>query len=182
VERPRGTLRAILSVAAIGAVAQGLFVVLFVPFVIRALHGGASEVGLLRGVQAVGALAAGAVLGVAGGRLRPGPLAAVGAAAFGLLSLAIWSAPAVTVATPLYVGLFIAVGAPGIVMITGLVSALQRAVPAGSMGRAFGALGVATAARRPASSPPACSATGSGSPRCCASRARCTCSRGRWPR
>jgi MFS family permease len=145
-ERDRGPLRAILGVAATAAVAQGLFVVLFVPFVIRGLHGGASEVGLLRGVQAIGALAAGAVLGVAGARLRPAALAAAGAAAFGVLSLAVWNAPALTVATPLYVGLFIAVGAPGIVMVTGLVSVLQGAVPQAAMGRAFGAVGVATAA------------------------------------
>jgi MFS family permease len=100
----------------------------------------------LRGVQAIGALVAGALLDVAGVRLRPAALAAAGAAAFGLLSLAVWNAPALTTATPLYVGLFIAVGAPGIVMVTGLVRALQRAVPDAARGRAFGAVGVATAA------------------------------------
>jgi hypothetical protein len=45
---PGRPFRAILAVAATAAVAQGLFVVLFVPFVIRSLHGAASEVGLLR--------------------------------------------------------------------------------------------------------------------------------------
>jgi len=143
---PGRPFRAILAVAATASVAQGLFVVLFVPFVIWSLHSAASEVGLLRGVQAIGAMAAGAALGMAGGRLRPAVLAAAGAAAFGVLSLAIWNAPGLTLATPLYAGLFIAVGAPGIVMVTGLVSALQRAVPEAAMGRAFGAVGVVTAA------------------------------------
>jgi MFS family permease len=142
----RRPIRATLSMAAIGAVAQGLFAVLFVPFVARALAGDAAETGLLRGVQAVGAIAAGLLLATVARRWRPAALAVGGAALFGLLDLALWNAPRLTTAEPLYVVLFAAVGAPGTAMVTGLVSTLQQAAPAGTAGRVFGAFNTTFAA------------------------------------
>ncbi|HEX3975265.1 MAG TPA: hypothetical protein VHW96_03325 [Solirubrobacteraceae bacterium] len=53
---------AALLVALVAETAQGIFVVLFIVFVARRLHGGAAEIGLLRGVQAVGAIAGGILL------------------------------------------------------------------------------------------------------------------------
>jgi predicted MFS family arabinose efflux permease len=141
----RRKIRAGLVMTGVAAVAQGLFVVLFVPFVARALHGDAAEIGLLRGVQAVGAIAAGLLLGVVARRVRPGALAALGAAGFGVLGLAIWNAPWLTTAEALYVALFVAVGAPGTIMVTGLVTVLQECAPAASRGRVFGAFTTAFA-------------------------------------
>jgi MFS family permease len=125
--------RAMAVVVCMGA-AQGAFVVLFVLFVVRDLGGSEADVGLLRGVQAIGGLAAGALLGLFG-RMQARRLTALSLAAFGLLSLATWNAPAVTTALGWYVGLFIAVGLPGLGAMTGLLTVLQRAVADTDRGR-----------------------------------------------
>jgi MFS family permease len=141
----RRLVRVGLLVTAVASVAQGLFVVLFVVFVARALHGDAAETGLLRGVQAIGAIGGGLLLAVAA-RIRPARLVALACLAFGLLSLMTWNAPGLTTALPLYVVLFIAVGVPGVAMMTGLSTVLQQSTVDGERGRVFAALGVAAAA------------------------------------
>jgi MFS family permease len=133
-----------LIVLLIASVAQGLFVVLFVVFVARSLHGDSSEIGLLRGVQAVGAIAGGLVLARTG-RVGAGRLTAWAAVALGLLDLAIWNAAGLTTAEPLYVALFIAAGAPGIAFASGLTSAMQLATRERQRGTAFAAMGAAGA-------------------------------------
>ena len=133
---------AALLVAFVADVAQGIFVVLFIVFVARRLHGGAGEIGLLRGVQAVGAVAGGILLAARGDRWRPVALAAVAAAAFGVLDLAIWNGPLVTASQVAYVALFICAGAPGVVMETAGISFLQGATEDGERGRVFAALGL----------------------------------------
>jgi MFS family permease len=137
-------IRGTLLVAFTASVAQGIFVVLFVLFVARSLHGGPAETGLLRGVQAVGSIAAGLLLATSR-PLAPGRLTASAAAAFGLISLTVWNAPDLSTAVPLYIALFIAVGAPGIGLTTGLASAAQQATIEGQRGTAFAAVGVAVA-------------------------------------
>jgi len=127
-------LRWSLVVSAVSAVAQGLFVVLFVLFVLfvtRTLHGGGAEVGLLRGVQGIG----GVLVGALGARLSAGRLLAwsllafgllaFGLLAFGLLDLAMWNAPALTTAEPLYLGAFIAAG----ILLCGVISLLALGPP-----------------------------------------------------
>jgi MFS family permease len=134
----RGGLIVLLTASA----AQGIFVVLFVVFVAQALHGDAAEIGLLRGVQGIGAIVGGLLLAVAG-RMAPGRLTAYAALGFGVLSLAIWNAPGVSTAEPLYVALFIAAGVPGVGLMTGLISALQQATFEGERGKVFAIAGVA---------------------------------------
>jgi MFS family permease len=154
VARPAQSWRAVLSGRVIrgalatlflASVAQGLFVVLFVVFVARSLHGDPTEIGTLRGVQAIGAIAGGLLLAIAG-RIAPSRLTAISAIAFGLLDLAIWNAPQVTTAVPVYVVLFIAAGVPGVAMVTGLLSVVQRATPDDRRGTVFAAFGVAASA------------------------------------
>jgi predicted MFS family arabinose efflux permease len=125
----------------VAQVAQGIFVVRFVLFVAQRLGGGAGEIGLLRGVQAVGSIAAGLVLIVLGRRFAPGGLVAWSAITFGLLDLAVWDLSYLTTNTAGYVALFIVVGAPGVVMGTALITALQRASAEGQRGAAFSVLG-----------------------------------------
>lgn len=133
-------VRGVLAVALVAEIAQGIFVVLFILFVARRLGGGAGEIGLLRGVQAVGAIAAGLVLSFVGSGSRAGRLAALGAIAFGVLDLMIWNAPLLARSEWLFAALFVAAGAPGVVMETGLISSLQLAISDRERGRAFGAL------------------------------------------
>jgi MFS family permease len=136
------TIRGGLVVLFVSSIAQGLFVVLYVVFVARVLHGDSSAIGLLRGVQAIGAIGGGLLLAVVA-RVAPGRLTALAAIGFGLLDLAIWNAPMVTGALWLYIVLFILVGIPGVAMVTGLVSAMQQATQDGSRGRVFAMFGVA---------------------------------------
>ncbi len=137
-------LRPAILVTLISQMAQGMFVVLFVLFVVQGLGGGAGYVGLLRGVQAVGAIAAGALLATGLRRVDPGKLMTVSAALFGVLSLVIWNLPSLTEASPVYVVAFAIVGAPGVVLATGIVSSLQTGTVEAHRGQAFGALNLAS--------------------------------------
>ncbi|MGN6204337.1 MFS transporter [Humibacter sp.] len=140
--RQRG-LRATYVSAGLAAIAQGLFLVLFVLFVTDSLKGTDAEVGLLRGIQAVGSIAAGAALGLLAVAARPRRIAMIGAVAFGLISLAVWNLPAITTATWPYVVLFMLVGAPGVLLSTGYISLIQTT--AANRGSAFAAYGLVSA-------------------------------------
>ena len=144
------TLTSALVISFLSAVAQGLFLVLFVLFVLRSLHAGDQVVGLLRGVQAIGGVLGGVVVGtwarhLAARTLTVGGLAAFGLAAFGLLSLLNWNSPAITTETWWYVGLFIAVGLPATALVTGLLTGTQRASPGRVLGRVLSLMQVAQA-------------------------------------
>jgi predicted MFS family arabinose efflux permease len=133
-----------LAVTAITAIGQGLFIVLFVVFVARNLHGNAAENGLLRAVQAIGAIAGGLILARAS-RVRPGRLAGLACLVFGAVAVLTWNLPHATTAEPVYAALFICFGIPGIAMLSGLISSLQQATTDGERGRAFAAFGAAFA-------------------------------------
>jgi MFS family permease len=139
------TLLAALAISFIAAVAQGLFLVLFVLFVLRSLHAGEQLVGLLRGVQAVGGVLGGLLIGSRAKRLRARPQAVWGLAAFALISALCWNSAAFTRAAWWYVVLFIAVGVPATALNTGLITGTQRASPAHLRGRILSLLAVAQA-------------------------------------
>lgn len=128
-------LRRLMVVAMLMSLAQGLFMILFVLFVQRSLDGGDTEVGILRGIQAIGALVAGVgLLGVIG-RIAPWRLAAASILGFGMLTLVIWNLPAVTTWFPAYVALFALVGAPGLLAMTAMLTIVDRETPATHRGR-----------------------------------------------
>ena len=131
-DRRLWTFGAALTLTSIG---QGMFLVLYVPFVLDTLAAGPEGVGLLRGVQAIGGLAAGFVIATVARRVRPDRLLGWGSIFFGLLCAVIWHGPAATTALGVYVGLFIAVGVPGVAANTGLLATLQTAVPPAAVGR-----------------------------------------------
>lgn len=99
------------------------------------LGGGDVEIGVLRGIQAIGAPVAGiGMLGVVG-RIAPARLAAASILGFGVLSLLIWNPPALTTWFPLYVALFALVAAPGLLAMTAMLTIVDRETPAGHRGR-----------------------------------------------
>lgn len=130
-------LRSIFLGAAAIAFAQGMFVVLFVVFVSRMLHGDAAEIGLLRGVQAGGAIAGGVLLAVFGARLASRRMAVLGAFGYGLLAFVVWNGPALDLSFGSYIGLFVALGVPNILLTTGMTVFVQRTVAGSHLGRVF---------------------------------------------
>ena len=126
-----------LVVNGMAAVAQGIFTVLFVLFVAEELGGGGAEVGLLRGVQAIGGLLGGVLVVGLARRLEPGRLLGICLLVFALVDLAIWNGPLVTTATWLYLGLFVAAGIPGIGVLTGLTALVQERTGEAYLGRVF---------------------------------------------
>ena len=118
-------LRATSASALLTSLAQGMFLVLFVVFVLDILRGSEADAGLLRGVQAIGGLAAGFAVATLARRVAPVLLQGWGLVAAGLLSMAIWNLPGATTVLGVYVGLFMAVGAPAVVAGAGLLSHVQ---------------------------------------------------------
>jgi MFS family permease len=124
-----------LVVGGLAAIAQGIFMVLFVLFGARELGGDGAQVGLLRGVQAIGGLAGGALVVGLARRLQPGRLLGTSLLLFGLVSLATWNGPALTTAGWPYLVLFIAAGIPAIGFLTGLTALVQERTPDAYLGR-----------------------------------------------
>ena len=133
------TLRAAIAIGAASQVAQGIFVVLFVVFVLDVLGADGAAVGLIRGVQAIGGVAAGVLIGSIGARVGNRALVGWGFIAFGLISLATWNASRVTDAVPVYVILFMIVGIPAVATSVGLQSIIQTVTPPTHLGRVFAA-------------------------------------------
>lgn len=138
-------LRGAFAVILVSSMAQGMFLVLFVLFALGPLEGSDADVGLLRGIQAVGAVVAGVVLGFLARGSSPRLLTAASLFAFGALSLVTWNLPALTTAIWPYILLFAAVGAPGVIMIAGLMSVLQEESQPHQRGAVFAAVGLVSA-------------------------------------
>lgn len=143
--RQSPTLTSALLISFLGSVAQGLFLVLFVLFVLRLLGAGDQVVGLLRGVQAIGGVLGGLVVAASAKRIGARGLTICGLAAFGVISLLAWNSPAITNHTWWYATIFIAVGVPATAVTTGLITGTQRATPPFVLGRVLSLLQVTEA-------------------------------------
>jgi len=133
-------LATVAVIAVIGSVAQGVFLVLFIVYVTQNLHAGDTEVGLLRGVQAIGGVLGGLLAGLLVRRIAPRWLIGGGYLVFGALSLLTWNLAPVTTAVWVYAGLFIAMGLPAVATATGEITLVQTVTPRAALGRVIAAV------------------------------------------
>jgi predicted MFS family arabinose efflux permease len=146
------SLRSLILVDAIGQIAQGFFLVLFVVFVVRRLDGGGIDVGIIRGSMAVGAIVSAAVIGKFADHFEPITLLTAGYFGMGAISLVFWNAPTVTTELWVYMVVFGLSGIPGSALGIGLFTAVQRLSPSGMLGRVVGMAGALDALARAAGS------------------------------
>jgi predicted MFS family arabinose efflux permease len=120
--------------------AQGMFLVLFLAFVVRKLGGSGAEVGLLRGVQAVGGVLGGLLVGHLARRARAGRLMGGGFIGMGVISLLMWNAPALTTTIAVYVAFFTLAGLPAVALSVGTLTAAQQSTPTPYLGQLIGTM------------------------------------------
>jgi hypothetical protein len=128
-------LGVVLVIECLAALAQGVFLVLFVVFVVRILGANDTGVGLLRGVQAIGGILGGLVVGLLFRRLSTHSLIGWGFVVFGAIALVTWNFAPVSTVVVVYVALFVAMGIPAIATTAGTITLVQGITPAGSIGR-----------------------------------------------
>jgi MFS family permease len=132
-------LGALVGIGAVSQLSQGIFVVLYLVFVLEVIGADSGAVGLIRGMQAVGGIIAGLAVGVLAARLGTRTLVGWGFIVFGLLSLAMWNAGAVTTAVPFYATMFAILGLPAVAVSVGLITVLQALTPPTHLGRVYAA-------------------------------------------
>jgi MFS family permease len=133
--RRERTLAVLFSFQAITNLGEGVFGILFIVFVNRVLHGGASQVGLLMSAQGIGALIGSVLVGWLGSRLLAPRWIGCCTVAFGLIDLAIFNSPAFFPVFLLTFALFVLVGIPGVAGFTGVAALQQTATPDAYRGR-----------------------------------------------
>jgi hypothetical protein len=124
----------LLGLGGLGWVVAGYLTVLVVAAAIRLL-GGSEADGLLRGVQAIGGLAAGLSVATIARKVVPEKLLGWGTLTLGVLSAVIWNGAFPTTTLAVYIGLFMAVGVPGVVAGAGLLAVIQAAAKPERAGR-----------------------------------------------
>jgi len=136
----RPVLRGVVSIGGISQIAQGGFVVLFVVFVVERLGRDGTDVGIIRGTMAIGAVIGAALIARVANRVDPLRLIVVGFIGMGLASLIFWNAPYVTEALWVYVVLFALSGIPGSALAVGVVTTVQTHSPPAVLGRVVGVM------------------------------------------
>jgi predicted MFS family arabinose efflux permease len=125
---------------AITALAQGVFQVTFVVFVLENLHGSPADVGILRGLIGVGTIAGGLTLTVLGPRWSGRSLTTFGLLLMAITAAAAWNGPLITTNQNYYRVVFMLIGIPGVAAFIGVVQILQRRAPRNRRGRIFSLL------------------------------------------
>lgn len=141
VVRRSRTVSAIFVVIGVIALGEGLLVVSLVPFVETTLGGSALEFGYIASAQAIGGLAAGALIGRVSKRIEAVYLIAFGGIVNGLLLFGIFNAGSLSTA----LALFVLAGFPVVALFVSVTALLQGSVRDEFRGRVFGAYGTTIA-------------------------------------
>jgi len=141
----------------IAQMTQGMFLVLFLAFVVQRLGGGEADVGIIRGMQAVGGIIGGLLLVRVASQARPATLIAVGFGGMALWGFVSWNLPALTTAIVVYAVLMALAGPFAVSCSVGITNAVQQFTPrpylglcvgtieaAGAIGQGAGALAAGT--------------------------------------
>jgi predicted MFS family arabinose efflux permease len=144
---------ALFATTTVSQVAQGMFVVLFLAFVVQRLGGDGSDVGIIRGMQAVGGILGGVLIARLAIGPAPATLIGLGFGGMAICGFVMWNLPALTTATPVYAVVMALAGPAAVACSVGMVTALQRMAPpaflglcvgtmdtGGAVGQAFGAV------------------------------------------
>ncbi len=145
-----------VAVQALAQLTFAMFPVLFIVFVVNELHGGGTQVGLIRGMAAFGGITASLLVARRAARFAPTTLMAVGYLGFGVIGALFVNAPSVTRALWVYLVLFAITGLPNVMSQIGATSTAQTMCPpevlgrlsgllsaTGTLGAAIGSIGVA---------------------------------------
>jgi predicted MFS family arabinose efflux permease len=136
----RPVLRGVVSIGAISQIAQGGFVVLFVVFVVDRLGRDGTEVGIIRGTMAIGAVAGAVLIARLADRVDPLRLIVGGFIGMGVVSIVFWNAPRFSEALWIYILLFALSGIPGSALSVGIITTVQTRSPPGVLGRVVGVM------------------------------------------
>jgi MFS family permease len=145
--RDNPTVTAIFATTGTAMIAEGFFLVLFVPFIKEVLHGGPQAFGWLASAQAVGGLVGSLFIGRVGKAVRPGILIPISGMLFGLGDLAFVNLPG-HVPFPALPVTLVAIGLTGIPIVgffVGQQTLLQASVVDAYRGRVFGAFATVSA-------------------------------------
>lgn len=141
--RENPPLAPLLSIHGLTQLAQGGFVVLFIAFIVQTLGDDGSEVGLIRGTMAIGALIGSALIARLARRVDSTVLYSAGLIGMGLVEYVFWNAPEFTTALWAYMVLFALSGIPGSAMSVGILTTVQTRSPSHAIGRVAGLMGTA---------------------------------------
>ncbi len=134
-------LRALLVFAVITAIGEGLTGVLFVVWVVEALHSDGAGYGWVLSTQAIGGLAGALVIARLGARVRPLPLLIGGALAFGAIDLVLFTYPVIYPHIGPALVMLVIVGVPGAAMGAAVTTIQQSESQDSHRGRVVGAIG-----------------------------------------
>jgi len=141
VMRSQPILRALLYFMSITRIGEGLTIVLFVPWVVVALHSDQAGYGWLLSTQAIGGLAGAIVIGRYANRINPLFLLIAGALLFGAIDLGLFTYPAVFPYIWPALIVMVIVGVPGAAMQASWVTIPQMYTNDSHRGRVMGAIG-----------------------------------------
>lgn len=141
VMRSQPILRALLYFMSITRIGEGLTIVLFVPWVVVALHSDQSGYGWLLSTQAIGGLAGAIVIGRYANRINPLFLLIAGALLFGVIDLGLFTYPAIFPYIWPALIVMVIVGVPGAAMQASWVTLPQMYTSDSHRGRVMGAIG-----------------------------------------